>query len=266
LSLPLNFNSNIAAMMRLQLFEIADQSWCPSFIRRAVTVFLATVASRTGIYLPTRDVLKRALERATTNAIVVVCAGSGGGIRDVAGAFSSAARIVLTDLAPDTSFPSGSPAITYDPRSIDARDIPADLKGARVFYGSFHHFAPADARAILEAAVRANEPIAIFEATERSLRGIVVCLLIPILVLIMMIWVRPVRMLWLVSTYLIPILPAVIVWDGVVSSLRSYTQEEMRVFVEPLKSYQWDVGILLGPHKEHISYLFGAPNHGAASA
>ena len=256
----------LPVMTRLQLFEIADQPWCPPFIRRAVTAFLATVASRTGIYLPTVNLLKRALGQATTKTIVVLCAGSGGGIRDVAGAFSPGARIVLTDLVPDPSFNSSPPAITYDPRSIDARDIPADLKGARVFYGSFHHFAPDDARAILDSTVRAREPIAIFEGTERSFRGIAVCLLIPILVLIMMLWVRPVRLLWIVSTYLIPILPAVILWDGVVSSLRSYTQEEMRGFVEPFKSYQWEVGILLGPHKEHISYLLGTPNQYIASA
>jgi hypothetical protein len=30
-------------------------------------------------------------------------------------------------------------------------------------------------------------------------------------------------------------------------------------FVEPFNSYQWEVGILLGLHQEHVSYLFGTP-------
>jgi len=243
------------------LFEIADQDWCPSIIRRAVTAFLATVGSRTGIYRPTVDVLKRALERARTKTIVVLCAGSGGGVIDVAKALPRDTRILLTDLAPDTSFTSSSLTMIYDPRSIDARDLPADLKGTRVFYGSFHHFDPHDAKAILDTAVRANEPIAIFEGTERSLRGIAACLLIPILVLIMMPLIRPLRVLWIVLTYLIPILPAIILWDGLVSSLRSYTQKEMRAFVQTLQSYDWEIGVLLGPHREHISYLFGTPSY-----
>jgi hypothetical protein len=247
-------------MRRFQLFEIADQDWCPSIIRRAVTAFLATVGSRTGIYRPTVDVLKRALEQAKNKTIVVLCAGSGGGVIDVATALPPESRIVLTDLAPDTSF-SSSLTMIYDPRSIDARELPADLKGARVFYGSFHHFNPHDAKAILDAAVGANEPIAIFEGTERSFRGIAVCLLIPILVLIMMPLIRPLRALWIVLTYLIPILPAIILWDGMVSSLRSYTPEEMRAFVETFQSYDWEVGVLLGPHREHVSYLFGTPNY-----
>src|SRR5271154_1413395 len=246
-------------MRRFQVFEIADQNWCPSFIRRAVTAFLATVASRTGIYLPTIEPLKRVLERAETETIVVLCAGSGGGIVDVAKALPPETKILLTDLVPDKSFNSNVSTMIYDPRSIDARKIPADLKGARVFYGSFHHFGPYDAKAILDAAVGAHEPVVIFEATERSLRGIAVCLLIPILVLLMMPLIRPIRMSWIIFTYLIPILPAIILWDGVVSSLRSYTQKEMLGFVEPLNSYQWEVGVLLGPHQEHVSYLFGTP-------
>jgi hypothetical protein len=246
-------------MRRFQLFEIADQSWCPSFIRRAATAYMATVGSRTGIYRPTIDLLKRAVEQGKNNAIVVLCAGSGGGILDVANALPPDTKITLTDLAPDGSFTTTSSMITYDARAVDARDIPTDLKGARVFYGSFHHFDPGDARGILHAAVQANVPITIFEATERSVRGIAVCSLIPILVLVMMPLIRPVRLLWLVLTYLLPILPAVILWDGLVSSLRSYTQRELGGFVETFKSYQWEVGVLLGPRQEHISYLCGAP-------
>jgi hypothetical protein len=246
---------------RFQLFEIADQNWCPSFIRRAVTSFLATVESRTGIYRPTFDVLKRVLEQASTNDIVVLCAGSGRSVIDLAKALPPNTRIVLTDIAPDIRSSGNSSTMVYDPRSIDARRIPADLKGLRVIYGSFHHFYPSDARAILAAAVRANEPIAIFEATERSFRGVGACLLIPILVLIMTPLTRPVRMLSLVLTYLIPILPVIVLWDGLVSSLRTYTQEEMRAFVGNLESHQWEVGVLLGPHRERISYLFGIPNN-----
>ena len=246
-------------MKRFQLFEIADQDWCPDFMRRAMTAFLATVASRTGIYLPTLEVVKRALERARTKAIVVLCAGSGGGIVDVADGLAPGTRIMLTDLAPDVCFNSDSSTMIYDPRSIDARNVPADLEGARVLYSAFHHFSPRDAKAILEAAVDAREPIVIFEGTERSFRGIAVCLLIPILVLMMMPLIRPVRMLSVIFTYLIPILPIIIMWDGLVSSLRSYTQKEMRGFVETLDSYQWESGVLLGPHQEHISYLLGTP-------
>jgi hypothetical protein len=246
-------------MKRLQLVEIADQNWCPPFLRRAVTDFLATVASRTGIYQPTIDVIKRAMERSRSKNLVVLCAGSGGGIVDVAKELPIGTRIVLTDLRPYNGLPTPASAMTYDSRSTDARRIPIDLHGARVVYGSFHHFNPAEARAILESAVMAGEPIAIFEATERSLRGIATCLFIPLLVLIVMPLTKPVRILSIVLTYLIPVLPVIIFWDGFVSSLRSYTQSELQAFTRDLSAYQWETGSLSGPHRERISYLLGVP-------
>lgn len=254
-------------MRRLHLFEIADQNWCPLVLRRAVTAFLATVGSRTRIYLSTSEVVKRALDRASNKSVIVLCAGSGGGILDVADTLPPESKIVLTDLLPDIHFTGNSPGLVYDSRSIDARKIPADLKGARVIYGSFHHFNPDDARAILEAAACANESIAIFEGTERSFRGIAVSFLIPLLVLLIMPLTKPkpkpFRALWMALTYLVPILPLVIFWDGLVSSLRSYTQQEMRAFVESLTSHEWEIGILSGPHRERITYLFGAPRRSA---
>jgi hypothetical protein len=247
-------------MKRLDLFEIADQNWCPTFIRQAVTDFLATAGSRTGIYQPTVDVVKRALERSRSKKVIALCAGSGGGIVDVAKELPPEIRIVLTGLRPYAGFSSDSPTMIYDPCSIDATRIPADLQGARVVYGSFHHFRPKDARAILESAVRAGEPIAVFEGTERSLRGLAACLFIPLLVLIMMPFTRPVRILSIAFTYLVPLLPLIILWDGIVSSFRSYTQSEMQALTKDLSTFQWEIGMLSGPHREHVAYLLGMPN------
>ena len=246
-------------MKRLELFEIADQNWCPRFVRQAVTDFLATVGSRTGIYRPTVDVVKRALERSRSKKVVALCAGSGGGIVDVAKELPET-RIVLSDLRPYAGFASDSPAMIYDSRPIDATRIPADLEGVRVVYGSFHHFNPEDARAILESAVRASEPITVFEGTERSLRGIAACLLIPLLVLVMMPFTRPVRVLSIALTYLFPLLPLIILWDGIVSTFRSYTQSEMQALTKDLSTFQWEIGVLSGPHREHVTYLLGMPN------
>jgi hypothetical protein len=246
-------------MKRLELFEIADQNWCPPFLRQAVTDFLATVASRTGIYRPTVDVVKRALERPRSRKVVALCAGSGGGIVDVAKELPPEIGIVLTDLRPYAGFSSDSPTMIYDPRSVDATRIPADLEGARVVYGSFHHFNPKDARTILESAVRAGQPIAVFEGTERSLRGIAACLFIPLLVLVMMPFTRPLRVLTIAFTYLIPLLPLIILWGGIVSSFRSYTQSEMQALTKDLIAFQWEIGVLSGPHRERVAYLLGVP-------
>ena len=52
---------------------------------------------------------------------------------------------------------------------MDATHVPRELAGLRTLFNGFHHFRPLDATAILADAVRARQPIAIFEASRRSL-------------------------------------------------------------------------------------------------
>jgi hypothetical protein len=47
--------------------------------------------------------------------------------------------------------------------------VPGTLTGLRSVFNAFHHFNPREARAVLESAVQAWQPIGIFEIPERSL-------------------------------------------------------------------------------------------------
>jgi hypothetical protein len=62
-------------------------------------------------------------------------------------------------------------------------------------------------------------------------------------------------------TYLIPILPLFILWDGVISVLRTYTVEELNSMILQLKGndqFNWEVGIAKGKPVE-VGYLLGIP-------
>lgn len=87
---------------------------------------------------------------------------------------------------------------------------------------------------------------AAFEATQRTVRGILVTFLIPLLVLLFMPLVRPRRVLPLVLTYLPPVLPLVIWWDGFASTLRTYTVVELRAIARDVAvpGYDWTVSEL----------------------
>ena len=65
-------------------------------------------------------------------------------------------------------------------------------------------------------------------------------------------------------TYLLPVAPAVVAWDGVVSSLRSYTVAELREMASSVGSddYEWEAGQVSYPTSfAHFSftYLIGVP-------
>lgn len=81
--------------------------------------------------------------------------------------------------------------IEYITNSIDARNVPKNLKGLRTQFLSFHHFKPKEAQQILQNTVNTNNAIAIFEAQECTIPSILAMLFSPITTLIITPFIRP---------------------------------------------------------------------------
>ena len=84
----------------------------------------------------------------------------------------------------------------------------------------------------------------------------------PVAVLALMPFARPFRIPYLVFTYLIPLLPFIILWDGMVSILRIYSPGEMKKLTEDLQApdYAWEIGrIQLFSILDGLPYLIGRP-------
>jgi len=248
-------------MKRLHLFEFGDQPWCPRVIRGGITEFLATVARVTKLYSPTAEIVNDLLMSSGQTKVIVLAAGSGGGILDIVPELDKATHVTLTDLFPSEGFTTADPRVEYERNPVDATQIPKELQGVRVMYAGFHHFPPVEAHKVLADAVDANQPIAIFEATERSLKGVLSILFVPLMVLILVPFVRPFRWNRLILTYLIPALPLVLFWDGLVSALRTYSASELRGITLGFPQYEWKVMTLNGPHQENILALTGSSNN-----
>src|SRR5579883_1357098 len=67
-------------MARIHLFEIEDQSWCPSVIRETTTDFLFGLFTLLSIYEPAYQKIAEVLDKTKTNTIVDCCSGTGGPI------------------------------------------------------------------------------------------------------------------------------------------------------------------------------------------
>jgi len=142
---------------------------------------------------------------------------------------------------------------------FDARNIPNHLKGLRTLFLTFHHFKPEDAKSILQNAVNSKSPIAIFEGQERSFAGLLALCLLPVSVLYSTLFIKPFKWKRLLFTYIIPLVPLFAWWDGIVSSPRTYSVEEMKAMISELENkddFEWEVGrIRSGPG--FILYLLG---------
>ncbi|MBI4903069.1 MAG: hypothetical protein HY820_05500 [Acidobacteria bacterium] len=221
-------------------------------------------------------VLERVLEEGKATAIVDLCSGAGGAVLGVQRALAARKKLVsvlLTDKYPNVPAfraaqrDSGGWVRGYD-GSVDATRLPEELAGVRTMFNSFHHFPPAVARGILADAFRTRQPIAIFETTERSILNTATNLPLSFLTMLaLMPGMHDKRPEWWVFTYLVPLLPLAFGWDGLVSCLRSYTQEEFDELRKGLEdtTYRWRSGRLPVPRSPiHVNYFIGMPGSGAA--
>lgn len=253
-------------MSRIHLFEFEDQQWLPEFIRNYMTDFLQFLSNKTAMYKGIVPIIEKGLKQSQTNQIIDLASGGGGGLiwlNTELRKHNPDLKILLTDYFPNI------PAFEHTQKQadnfdfvktqVDARNVPENLKGLRTQFLSFHHFKPKDAQQILQNAIDTNSSIAIFEGQERSVQSIMAMIFSPFTVLVTAPFIRPFHIGRIIFTYLIPIVPLLIVWDGVVSSLRTYSVEEMSVLVSKLdnkENFNWEVGrVKSGPTK--ILYLLG---------
>lgn len=260
-------------MKRIHFFELEDQSWCPAFLREGVTDFLQFAVIRFHLYKRITVRFRSALRKSGKNRIIDLCAGGGGPWRTLIPDLLNQQdcpnfNIHLTDYFPNRSafeslrlmYPE---VVSYSPDPVSARSVPSSEEGFRTLFSSFHHFAPTDAREILRNAIEQQQPIAIFESTQRHPLLLLYMLLTPLLVWLATPFMGPLRISRLFFTYAIPIIPLVVMFDGIVSCLRTYTPSELSQLIASIdkaKNYDWETGVeTLRGLPIGITYLIGLP-------
>jgi len=256
-------------MNRLHLFEVVDLPICPAVVRDATTDFIAFMLNSHRGFNTLAPKLSAVLERTQATRIIDLCSGGGGPWltleRELAKTHD--VSVVLTDLFPnrncrDTMRDSeGKISCLSEP--VDATRVPEELQGLRTIMSSFHHFRPEKARSILADAVAKRQPIVIIEGSDSRLRGLLMMMLWPALMMLFMPLVRPFRSSRLLLTYVLPVLPLVGLWDGSVSMLRTYSPEELRLMVDAVpdhESFEWEIGTQpVTGSPLGLTYLVGMP-------
>jgi hypothetical protein len=242
-------------MKRRQLVELEDLPWWPRVFRDAETDYLAAALRVTKTYAVMAPRLAAALKRCGATGVVDLCSGGGGPWAELLPAVRAAAgadvSLCLTDKYPNTAA---------------LAQVAGQIPGVRfeAVFSAFHHFRPADARAILASAVRDRQGIAVFEAASRTPGALAMMLLVPLAVWLITPVIRPFRWSRLFWTYVVPVLPVVTMFDGIVSCLRIYTPAELKAMAVSVggEAFDWDAGVDYPSGSViPIPYLIGTPRH-----
>ncbi len=264
--------------MRLRLFEIHEQSWFPQFLRDQFVDGLQMILEATNTYQPIAQLLRKRLEQCGSERVLDLCSGAGGPWPSLVRHFkingAKPPEVFLTDKFPSTTklhelVSTTANRIYFLHDSVDATQIPSHLKGFRTLFSSFHHLNPDEARSLLQDSVNKRQAIGIFEAPARHALTLLSLLFIPIAAWLSVPFRRPFRWSRLLWTYLIPVIPFVLFFDGLISCLRAYSLRELQEMTEGLSTsgYGWEIGEQPGGLLPvRITYLFGWPKSASAES
>lgn len=246
-------------MRRRHFFEVLDQAWCPAAVRHGATDCLEAIISRADVYHAVQADIFRAIADSGSATVVDLCSGGGGPW--LSPGWRSPLKVVLTDKFPSSVLSARlqqNPSITCLNEPVDAASVPESLRGFRTIFSSFHHFPDTVAREVLGDAVRRREGFAMAEVTSRTPRAFATMFFMPWWVWLLTPFMRPFRWSRLLLTYLIPLIPLVVLWDGIVSCFRTRTPEELLELSKTFPQYEWKAGYAKGGWLSPV-YLIGQP-------
>jgi hypothetical protein len=260
-------------MARIHLFEFSDQGWFPRLLRDYFTDYLTQLFATFHVYESVIPLLQRVMDCKGTSQVLDLCSGASGPWLRLFQKFreeNSPVKVTLSDKYPNLeSFRRASRMadgqIDYIASPVDPTKSLPETGVICTLFSSFHHFRPPESRRLLKNAVEAHNVICVFEMTERDPVTILLTLLLgPLVLLCLTPLIRPFSVGRLFWTYLVPVVPIVYVWDGVVSHLRTYSIQELRSLVAPIESngYEWEISqipVSLRSNPFPVTYLLGYP-------
>jgi len=257
--------------LRDYLFEFEDLSWFPNTIRESMTDYLRFLITKVDFYRPIVPLLLEGMNITNTSQIIDLFSGGGGAIEQIQNELHSQSdkevKIILTDKFPNTSAYQYLSAktkggISFIDSSVDAAEVPADLKGFRTIFSGFHHFNKHTAKSVLKNAVDARSGIAIFDGGDKNILAILAILVVhPIVFFFFTPFFRPFRFSRLIFTYIIPVIPFCTVWDGIVSIIHLYRPNELLQIANEITrdNYSWKAGKIKSSYGLKVAFLIGFP-------
>lgn len=185
-------------------------------------------------------------------------------------------KFVLTDLHPHipdwTEASKRSENLSFVSEPVDAANAPASLNGKdgkkifRLYNLAFHHFDDKLGMDILKNTLETADGFGhdllchfpprvlmfyrIFELQERTISSLITILGLGILMLLITpfyFWRSPGHLFF---TYIIPIIPFVLVFDGIISSLRTRSSEEVQALMKECGA-SCDSWTVMSGHEQH---------------
>ncbi|KAH7312483.1 hypothetical protein B0I35DRAFT_437114 [Stachybotrys elegans] len=233
---------------RMQSMSLSNTSWFPPLLKECIQNSMAHAcnmklpgqnmsAAELAAGLLVREFGAAAL---SSHTIVDFCAGGGSmapAIEDAVNGFLGAEGLQPVDFVRKNLRPPGVQAVETSASSTPwRRRMPGRGNGnkvMRLFNLAFHHLDDEAARGAIRDCIECGAGFVILELQDRTLESFVADTLLPLGVVLVApyyAWQWSMPALF-VFTWLLPVIPLVLIWDGYASSLRTREPEEVEELV-----------------------------------
>ena len=229
-------------MKRKHAPQIMTQKWFPAFLRTLICEFLDWFVLKVNATRPFVPVIRQGLEHARKQRFVVLQQSIGAGFNTVLPVLEE--KLEFEFVAPDA--------------------FKANQDALYISVNSFHQYRPDQARLLLSEIATQKQAVLILEGNNNNLWQIIgMTIFVPLTVLFTGPFVRPFRFSRLIFTYLIPVLPLIIMLDGCLALLKLYAPEDLDELCSSIEvsDYTWESGKKDNNRGGKIIYLLGYPGN-----
>lgn len=224
--------------MRIQSFEFGDIKEVPQFYHNYLRALMSLLYEYLHIHRLWLPMIRKFSQQNKGETLLDPCAGSGHVNLLIAKElekeedFKFYLSDFMTDRAPKFAKQineANHPNIHYIEHSVDLLQMKDEVEFPKVFINSFHHFSPDQVAKIFRDHARVKKDILILEYCRKTPLNFFSMVTGPFIgMLLFPLIVEKKDILWsFIFVFIIPLIPLMLLWDGVISSLRTYSRMDI---------------------------------------
>ncbi len=229
----------------MRLFEFGDLDVIPDYYHVYLRNYLTFFYKLFGYYKLWVPAFSEFIREVDSRKFMECCSGAGEALKLVASELDKKEfediEFLLSDIKPHPEFvkkinQSNDLSFRYIDKAIDVTKIEDDFNYPKIFINSFHHLSVEQVEKIFKVNFDQGNEIIVMEYVRNTLMGYLSMLMGPIIVFLTLPFVVRLKHLPLMAifTYLIPLFPLMMLWDGCVSCLHEYSEKKLTQIVRRL--------------------------------
>ncbi len=215
--------------------ELEDYDWFPKLLRQYQTDYIGFIVARFNIYAPFISYLQA--QKELPSRMFDLCSGSGEPAITIFKQSKQFESLTLSDKYPDTS-QTFEDNISYISLSTDVLKQSFQSHNTYTMFNAFHHFSDADKLKIITEMSKTRAKGYFVEILSPDFIHILKILFATTLgTLLLTPFIKPFSLKRLFLTYIIPINVLTILFDGIISVIKSNSVKEYKSLLQPLDEH-----------------------------